>query len=257
MHLFDTVKLFTLFLSIATSLFSLEEDFLLINGRTDEVITSLGSHLYEQISPCSTFKIPLSLMGYDAKVLEDEDSPIWDFQEGYEDWLLAWQAPQSPLSWIKESCVWYSKLLCLELGLPTVENYITLFGYGNQAETCDLFWINSSLKISPKEQVVFLQKMLQGELPVSERAIAMTKKLLFKEELCEGWQLFGKTGWSGSEFTKDGKTLEHGWFVGWLEKEDTFYPFAYLIRGDKIDLNNKIPRTKELLAQSNLIKSLP
>ncbi|MBS0585651.1 MAG: class D beta-lactamase [Verrucomicrobia bacterium] len=256
MHIFDPPKLLTLFLSIATSLFSFEEDFLLINGRTDEVIASFGSHLYDEISPCSTFKIPLSLMGYDAKVLEDEDNPVWDFQEGYENWLPSWQAPHSPLSWMKESCVWYSKLLYLELGLSTVENYITLFGYGNQAEPSDLFWINSSLKISPKEQVLFLQKMVQGELPVSKRALAMTKKLLFKEELSNGWQIFGKTGWSGSAITDNGKTLEHAWFVGWIEKEDTFYPFAYLIRGDKIDLNKRIPRTKELFAQSTITKRL-
>jgi beta-lactamase class D len=40
----------------------------------------------------------------------------------------------------------------------------------------------------------------------------MTKTLLFKEVSPDGWKLFGKTGWSGSDIGKDGKTLEHGWF---------------------------------------------
>lgn len=78
----------------------------------------------------------------------------------------------------------------------------------------------------------------------------MTKVILFKEELAEGWRLFGKTGWSGSDITKDGKTLEHSWFVGWIEKGHHFYPFAYLIRDKKINLDQRVPRVKQLLMQS-------
>lgn len=64
---------------------------------------------------------------------------------------------------------------------------------------------------------------------------------------------FGKTGWSGSDITKDGKTLEHSWFVGWIEKDDSFYPFAYLIRDKKINLDQRIPRVKQLLVESNIM----
>ncbi len=76
--------------------FSTEENFLLINGVTDEIVLELGPHINERISPCSTFKITLSLMGYDAGILKDEKTPIWDFQEGYDDWLESWKAPQTP-----------------------------------------------------------------------------------------------------------------------------------------------------------------
>jgi len=71
--------------------------------------------------------------------------------------------------------------------------------------------------------------------------------------LPEGWKLFGKTGWSGSDIAKDGKTLEHSWFVGWIEKHDSFYPFAYLIRDKKINLDQRIPRVKQLLVESNVM----
>lgn len=83
--------------------------------------------------------------------------------------------------------------------------------------------------------------MLIGELQVSADAIAWTKQLVFKEELADGWKLFGKTGWSGS------RSPQHGWFVGWIEKGKQFFPFAYLIEGETIDLSARIPRTKELL----------
>lgn len=258
---FSDVIVFFLFVVSCMHASSKEENFLLVNGTTDEVIMALGPHINKQISPCSTFKIPLSLMGYDAAILKDEVDPIWEFQEGYDDWLPFWRAPQSPLSWMKYSCVWYSKILSLELGLQKIQNYLVAIEYGNQDASgglaapgpLDPFWINSSLEISPKEQVDFLQKILRNQLPFSPKAMQMTKVLIFKEELPGGWKLFGKTGWSGSDVAKDGKTLEHGWFIGWIEKEDHFYPFAYLIREKKINLDHRIPRVKELLVGSKIM----
>ncbi len=42
-------------------------------------------------------------------------------------------------------------------------------------------------------QVAFLQKMLAGKLPIRPHAIAMTKNILFVEELKNGWKFYGKT----------------------------------------------------------------
>lgn len=238
-----------------------EENFLVIDGATNKTVLRVGPHINERMSPCSTFKMTLSLMGYDAGILKDENTPVWEFQDGYDDWLPQWRAPQTPLSWMNYSCIWYAKLLSLELGLEKIESYLSSFEYGNQDMSSGLVepgpanppWVNSSLKISPKEQVDFIQKMLGGKLPISARAVQMTKALVFKEELPGGWKLFGKTGWSGSDITKDGKTLEHAWFVGWVEKDHHFYPFAYLIREQKINLDQRIPRVKQLLLDSDII----
>jgi beta-lactamase class D len=226
-----------------------------MNGLTNEIVLELGPRTNERISPCSTFKITLSLMGYDAGILKDDQNPIWDFHEGYDDWLPRWRGPQTPLSWIQYSCIWYSKILSLQLGLESIQNYLSSMKYGNEDMSgglaapgpTSIAWVNSSLTISPKEQVNFIQKMVLGKLPVSSHAIQTTKMLLFKEKLPGGWKLFGKTGWSGSDITKDGISLEHAWFVGWIEKEETFFPFAYLIREQKLNLDQRIPRVKQLL----------
>lgn len=260
-RLFSAFVVLSFFLFPFIHVFAAEENFLLINGMTDEIITESGPNIHKQMSPCSTFKIPLSLIGYDVLVLKDETTPTWDFQEGYDDWLVSWRVSQSPLTWMKCSCVWYSKVLSKEIGLRKIQNYLTSMEYGNQDASggladpgpLDPFWINSSIEISPKEQVDFLQKMIRAQLPISSRAIQMTRAILFKEELSEGWKLFAKTGWSGSEITKDGKTMEHSWFVGWIEKDHSFYPFAYLIRDKKINLDQRIPRVKQLLIQSNIM----
>jgi beta-lactamase class D len=256
-RLFSKLFVWSLFALQSVHAFS-EENFLLINGETNEIVLELGPHIDERISPCSSFKITLSLMGYDAGILKDEITPVWNFQDGYDDWLEVWRTPQTPQSWMKYSCLWYSKVLSLQLGLEKMQSYLTSMKYGNEDMSGGLArpgpenvaWVNSSLKISPREQVEFIQNMIQGKLSISSHAVTMTKNILFKEESPEGWKLFGKTGWSGSDITKEGKTLEHGWFVGWIEKDHHFFPFAYLIRDKKIELDQRIPRVKQLLIES-------
>ncbi len=256
-QLFSMVMVFS-FLIFDTRGVSAEENFLLIDGVTDKTVLELGPHVEKRISPCSTFKIPLSLMGYDAGILSDETTPTWNFQAGYDASFASWRAPITPKSWMEYSCVWYSKVICLQLGLEKIQSYLTSMEYGNQEMSGMLAepgpmapaWINSSLTISAREQVDFIRKMILGKLPISSNAIQMTKKLLLKEESPEGWKLFGKGGWSGPE--KEGKSLEHGWFVGWLEKDHLFFPFAYLIRERKINLDQRIPRVKQLLEEANV-----
>lgn len=247
-RLFSTLMILSLSIFQCTQIFSAEENFIIINGFTDEIVLEMGPHINERISPYSTFKITLSLMGYDAEILKDEKTPTWDFQEGYDDFLEPWKGPQTPQSWMKYSCVWYSKILALQLGLEKIQSYLTSIEYGNgdmsgglaQPGPTKVAWINSSLKISPKEQVDFIQKMISGQLPISPKAIQMTKLLLFKEESPEGWKLFGRTG--------------YGWFVGWIEKDHNFFPFAYHINAQEINPDQRIQRVKQLLLRSNVIE---
>lgn len=238
--------------------FSAEENFLLVNGNSGDNLLEIGPHIDERVTPCSTFKIPLSLMGFDSGILQDENNPIWLFQPGYDDFLESWKNPQTPRSWMKNSCVWFSRVLAERLEIQKFEFYLAALSYGNQdaSEGLTNAWLSSSLKISTREQVTFIQKMLQEEHPVSHNAMHMTRLLLFIEELPNGWKLFGKTGWSGSTSKLDGKN-ELGWFIGWVEKEGDFFPFAYHIRDNKINFSQRIPRVKQLLAESNVMNEKP
>lgn len=231
---------------------SAEENFLLINGNSGKSILEIGPHIDERITPCSTFKIALSLMGFDSGILQDENNPIWLFQEGYDDFLESWKSSQTPQSWMKTSCIWFSRVLTTRLGIQKFQLYLAALDYGNQDVSGGLTkaWLASSLKISPIEQVAFIQKMLQKEHPISGYAIDMTKQLLFLEELPTGWKLFGKTG--GTTNKPDSKN-ELGWFIGWLEKGDEYFPFAYNIRENKINFSQRIPRVKQLLIDSNVM----
>jgi len=46
-------------------------------------LIELGPHTNKRYSPCSKFKITLSLIGYDAGILKDEHHPIWEYRNGY------------------------------------------------------------------------------------------------------------------------------------------------------------------------------
>ncbi len=193
--------------------------------------------------PCSTFKIPLALMGFDSGILTDATHPVWPFQPGYVDSHDAWKQDMNPTTWIKESCVWYSQVLTQKLGMPIFQNYVTQFDYGNMDVSGDSgqnnglsqSWLGSSLRISSAQQCTFLQQMLAGKWPIKPQAYAMTKQILFVEELKNGWTLYGKTG-TGSLINQDGSKnpdLNHGWFVGWIEKGHQYIVFSNHLEDDK------------------------
>lgn len=147
------LSFFCLFVVPSILLFSDEENFLLVDGITNEIMVEIGPNINERITPCSTFKVPLSLIGYDTKILEDKNNPRWVFKDGYDDYLDSWKTSQTPKSWIKNSCVWYSRILTQQLELKKLQDYLSFLYYGNQDLSGGLTtaWLSSSLKISLHE----------------------------------------------------------------------------------------------------------
>lgn len=209
--------------------------FIITENNQTIALEEIDSACKTRHSPASTFKIAISAMGFDSGILKDEMHPQMSFKEGYNDFLEVWKQDQTPTSWIKNSCVWYSQVITKELGNRKFKKYVKKFNYGNQDVSGDKTknngltnsWLSSSLKISPQEQINFLQKLIHNKLPVSLKAQEMTKKLLFIEELSGGWKLYGKTGAAGllNEIgaKHDGQT---GWFVGWIQKDNRVVTFA-------------------------------
>lgn len=236
-----------------------EENFILIHGFTKEIIREFGPSLHVEVTPACSFNIALSLMGYDAGVLKEEHDPKWSYQDGYDDFAESWKQPQTPQTWMTRSCVWFSKILSIKLGFEVIKHYLSLFGYGNQDFSKGIVppgpinpaWVSASLKISPRQQAEFIQRMIQQELPISSHALQKTKNILFKEEFSTGLKLFGKTGLGGM-LDENGILMNVRWFVGWVENAHNFYPFAYLLQAHEVDVFQTVPRVKQLLEESNL-----
>lgn len=180
-------------------------------------------------APESTFKIALSLIGFDSGILKSESKPSWSLPEGTDPYINVCKGDHDPRTWMRDSCLWYSRILTTKLGMEKFKDYVTKFSYGNMdlAGGLTSAWVSSSLKISPEGQVDFLQKVVDRKLPLSSASYDKTKKIMFIQEMAGAWKLYGKTG-NGKQFDKDGsKTdLQHGWFVGYIEKGNRRIVFA-------------------------------
>lgn len=214
----------------------------------------------ERVTPASTFKVALSLMGYDAAFLTDQHAPLIPFRQGYTDWgNPAWRQPTDPSAWMKYSVVWYSQQITHGIGAARFKKYVDAFAYGNRDvsgdagknNALDRAWIASSLKISPQEQAIFLSKLLQQQLPVTAHAIEMTRSIMQLAPLDNGWQISGKTGAAAPQ-RADGsydKAHFYGWFIGWASKGERTRVFVRLIQEDKVEQVSAGVRARDAFLQ--------
>lgn len=200
--------------------------FLLFDQKKGEYIIFNKAKSEKQISPCSTFKIVNSLIGLETNVLEDENTTFnWD---GTKYPIEDWNKDQSLSNAVANSVVWYFQIVASKVGEERIKDYINKIGYGNEDISGGItkFWLQSSLKISPREQVDMLKNMYNYKLPFLKRNVDIVKKVLKISEK-DGIILSGKTG-SG---TIENKGV-NGWFTGYVERDDNVFFFATNIEAE-------------------------
>ncbi len=183
-----------------------------------------------EYSPNSTFKIALSLMAFDSQVISQNTVFKWS-GEHYN--FSNWNQDQTPKTWLDYSVVWVSQFITPKLGQAKITQYLKSFDYGNADFSGDKnknngltqAWLDSSLEISPVEQIKFLGKLVSNKLDISKQAMANTKTNLYLETSPNNWKLYGKTG-SGYYFDKQNNRHSQGWFVGWIAQQNQVYLIA-------------------------------
>lgn len=216
----------------ANSSFAADNCFL---AKEDGKVLKSEGDCKSRYAPESTFKIPLSLIGFDSGILRDEHKPSWLCKEGCDYFINVCKGDHNPRTWMRDSCLWYSRVLTGKLGIDRFREYIKKFNYGNMDLSGDKgqnnglthSWISGSLQISPEEQTEFLQKFVNQNFPINKISYAYTNKIAFLQELPGGWKLYGKTG-NGRQLDENRKKteLQHGWFVGYIEKGKRRIVFA-------------------------------
>ena len=181
-----------------------------------------------RVTPASTFKIAISLMGYDAGFLKSEHDPVLHYGKGDPDWNDNWLADTDPQKWIRDSVVWYSQRVTAALGAARFQRYAHAFHIGNEDVSGDpkkrdglkWAWIGSSLKVSPREELGFLERVVRRELPVKPLAYEMTSRITAIAGDHGGWEIHGKTGAAFPRLADGASDHAHGigWFVGWAMK---------------------------------------
>ena len=240
MQNYRPISLFLCLILLADTVLASENCF--IAKENGKVLKSEGD-CKSSYTPESTFKIALSLIGFDSGILKDEINPTWSLPQGADPYINVYKTDHNPKTWLRDSCLWYSRILTTKLGMTKFQDYMTKFSYGNMDLSGDKgqsnglinSWIlSSSLKISPEGQTEFLQKLVEQKLPVSKESFDKSKKIMFIQEMSGGWKLYGKTG-NGVLRDKHGNKidLQHGWFVGYIEKESRSIVFASHVTDSK------------------------
>ena len=202
-------------------------------------------------SPCSTFKIISSLIGLEQGIILPDDSVrTWS---GEMFWNEDWNRDIGFEDAFRTSCVWYFREVIDEIGRETMQKELEKLAYGN----CDIsdwkgeqntnnsnraltgFWIESSLKISPKEQTEVMERIFGENSTYSEETIERLKEVMrLPEEYGTDIPVYGKTGMGKT----DGITVD-AWFTGFAEtSEEPVYFCVYLGQSEERDATSAAAR---------------
>lgn len=205
-----------------------EGSFVLYDAENDSWQIYNKECVTTRITPVSTYKIYSALFGLETGIISPEQSLMkWDGQHHvYE----SWNSDQTLQSAMQDSVTWYFQAIDRQAGFPAIRDYIEKIGYGNQTVRGDIssYWADSSLGISPIEQIEMLQKFYYNQFGFSPENIRAVKDsiYLYSEE---DSRIYGKTGTGEVD---GANTL--GWFIGYIEQEDHTYFFATSIQNDDL-----------------------
>lgn len=130
----------------------------------------------------------------------------------------------------RSSCVWYFREIIDEIGKDRMQSALNELQYGN----CDIsdwegrlntnqsnpaltgFWIESSLLISPREQVDVMERIFGDDSIYSEESINRLKQVMLLPESAESdIAVYGKTGMG-----KAHGIVVDAWYTGFADMSD-------------------------------------
>jgi beta-lactamase class D len=139
--------------------------FVLYDAEADAWLRYNPEGCAERFSPCSTFKIANSLIALDTGIASGPEFSLkWD---GVIHPVTSWNHDQTMRSTFSNSVVWFYQELARRIGPKRMSNYVHHLDYGNADTSGGItnFWLESTLKISADEQVVFLRHLWSDSLP--------------------------------------------------------------------------------------------
>ncbi len=202
-------------------------------------------------SPCSTFKIISSLIALENGIIEPENSTRkWS---GEIFWNEDWNRDIDFYEAFRTSCVWYYRQVVDDIGKDLMQKELNRLQYGN----CDIsdwegqlntnnsnralngFWIESSLMISPKEQVEVMERIFGKGSDYSEETQNELKQVMLMPEI-DGTDIsiYGKTGMG-----KSNGIVVDSWFTGFAEsKTGDIYFCVRLGRTDGMNVSSSLAK---------------
>lgn len=202
-------------------------------------------------SPCSTFKIISSLIALESGIIEPGDSRrTWS---GEIFWNEDWNRDIDFEEAFRTSCVWYYREVINDIGKDRMQEELNRLQYGN----CDIsdwegrlntnnnnraltgFWLESSLLISPTEQVEVMERIFGESSDYPEEIRNELKQVMsVPDQDNKDLFLYGKTGMGKAE-----GIVVDAWFTGFAERpEGNLYFCVYLGRTDGMNVSSSLAK---------------
>jgi len=218
--------------------------FVIYDLKNNETLSFNPARLDSTFLPASTFKIINSLIALETGVIKNEKEIIkWDsIDRGYDKWNM----DQNLESGIKYSVVWFYQELARRIGGEQMKYWVKASNYGNKniGGGIDVFWLKGNIRISPNQQIDFLQRLYFNQLPFSQKNQGIVKKIMIVDQTPD-YTIRAKTGWTA----RIDKQI--GWYVGYLEKGENVYFFAI-----NIDIRNEDDPPKRTRIVSKILNHL-
>ncbi|MGJ8736635.1 class D beta-lactamase [Zobellia laminariae] len=203
--------------------------------------------------PASTFKIVNSIIGLETGVIEN-DSVIFKW-DGEKQWLKNWEQDLILRDAFQFSCVHCYQEVARKVGSKRMNDYVSKLNYGNleiDSTNIDKFWLEGESRISQMQQIDFLKRLYNFELPISKRTESIMRNIMLIEET-DQYKLSGKSGLSNNNGEYN------GWFVGFVEFKNNTYLFATNLEPKKeFDFDSFIKKRLDLtllgLRKLNVLK---
>jgi len=184
------------------------------NYHSNDFVWAQTGHL-----PASTFKIPNSIVALEESIMYDDSVLIeWDgvprYQKRWEQNLLFREA-------FHYSCVPCYQDIARLIGVKKMRDYMNDLKYGSMdfdSTNLDMFWLRGKSKINQHQQIDFLKRFNEQQLPISKRTYSIMQRMMIVEDNKE-YVLRGKTGWSVQD------NVDNCWFVGYVitDKEVCYF----------------------------------
>lgn len=213
--------------------FNLDGMFALYDPETKVCRLYNKKFLHQSITPASTFNVTTTLISLEEGILKDEKSEIQ--YDGFHKSRNPESNMNLPIKYaFQRNIDWVFLKLCKEIGNEKLKNWVEKLKFGNmevpdELDTVrningksDVFWVvPSTLRITPSQQLQYMQDLRNEKLPFSKPNIQTVKKMMFLKDV-KGYNVFGKQG----SYLLETENKYIGWHIGWIEKNDK--PYYYI-----------------------------
>jgi beta-lactamase class D len=214
------------------------------------IVVSDRDRAAQALLPASTFKIVNSLIALETGVVTDPDKDVFKW-DGVVRNYPGWNQDHTLRSAIAASAVPVYQEIARRIGMDRMRSYVEKLDYGNHdigGAPIDYFWLGGNLRISPLQQIEFLDRLYRGNLPVSERSQALTRDILPVTKVGSS-VIRAKSGLVGVDDKSPGggASATIGWLVGWAEKASGHTMFA---------LNIEIQEPRHIASRAKLTQQM-